>query len=463
MLGGLLVVGWIYLVVLFSRRHLGIDAELREAIAAGHPHAGDELSVSFEFFPPADDKGEARLWDTVEKLSPLRPEWYSVTYGAGGSTQERTDRIVRRILQETERIKSLGDELRDQITKAFEEIRTALADGARDWLGENQSATLERINEETPESMRKRALIDALPENVRVSMATELRDNHFSTHLDGNLTDPNFEIIAQFGFSATAENALSDILDQVLDRAVVANRDLPRIQTDRGVYLRRLQGDKLLIEGLSFSLPPGGIVGVIGPNGAGKTTLLRMITGEEQPDAGTVEIGDTVDVAYVDQSRDALDGEKTVWEEISGGHDHLEVGNWQVASRAYCGRFNFKGPDQQKKLKDLSGGERNRVHLAKLLKSGGNLLLLDEPTNDLDVETLRALEQALLDFPGSAVVVSHDRWFLDRISTHTLAFEETGEVFFFEGSYSEYEQDRKRRLGSDADQPHRPRFKRLDR
>ncbi|MDZ7829878.1 MAG: energy-dependent translational throttle protein EttA [Halofilum sp. (in: g-proteobacteria)] len=221
--------------------------------------------------------------------------------------------------------------------------------------------------------------------------------------------------------------------------------------------------DRELYQGLSFRVPKGGLVGVIGPNGAGKTTLLRMITGEETPDGGTITIGDTVDVAYVDQSRDTLDGEKTVWQEISDGHDYIEVGNWQVASRAYVGRFNFKGPDQQKKLKDCSGGERNRVHLAKLLKSGGNLLLLDEPTNDLDVETLRALEQALLDFPGSAVVISHDRWFLDRISTHTLAFEETGEVFFFEGSYSDYEEDRKRRLGSDAEQPHRPKFKRLDR
>jgi len=221
--------------------------------------------------------------------------------------------------------------------------------------------------------------------------------------------------------------------------------------------------DRELYQGLSFSLPKGGLIGVIGPNGAGKTTLLRLITGEIEPATGTIELGETVDVAYVDQSRDSLDGEKTVWEEISDGHDYIEVGNWQVASRAYCGRFNFKGPDQQKKVRDLSGGERNRVHLAKLLKSGGNLLLLDEPTNDLDVETLRALEQALLDFPGSAVVISHDRWFLDRVSTHTLAFEESGEVLFFEGSYSEYEEDRKRRLGAQADQPHRPKYKRLDR
>ncbi|HSH43261.1 MAG TPA: energy-dependent translational throttle protein EttA [Arenicellales bacterium] len=221
--------------------------------------------------------------------------------------------------------------------------------------------------------------------------------------------------------------------------------------------------DRELYQGLSFMLPKGALLGVIGPNGAGKTTLLRMITGEEPPDQGSIALGDTVDVAYVDQSRDTLDGSKTVWEEISGGHDYIEVGNWQVASRAYVGRFNFKGPDQQKRVADLSGGERNRVHLAKLLKSGGNLLLLDEPTNDLDVETLRALEQALLDFPGSAVVISHDRWFLDRISTHTLAFEEDGTVNFFEGAYSDYEADRLKRLGEEGRQPHRPKYKRLDR
>ncbi|HKJ70545.1 MAG TPA: energy-dependent translational throttle protein EttA [Gammaproteobacteria bacterium] len=219
--------------------------------------------------------------------------------------------------------------------------------------------------------------------------------------------------------------------------------------------------DRELYQGLSFLIPSGAIVGVIGPNGAGKTTLLRMITGEESPDGGTIELGDTVDLAYVDQSRDSLDGDKTVWEEISGGADHLQVGNWEVNSRAYVSRFNFSGQDQQKRVGELSGGERNRVHLAKLLQKGGNVLLLDEPTNDLDVETLRALEQALLDFPGSAVVVSHDRWFLDRVSTHTMAFEEDGQVVFMEGSYSEYEADRKRRLGDT--QPHRPKYKRLDR
>jgi len=221
--------------------------------------------------------------------------------------------------------------------------------------------------------------------------------------------------------------------------------------------------DRELYQGLSFLLPKGALLGVIGPNGAGKTTLLRMITGEEPPDQGSITLGDTVQVAYVDQSRDSLDGSKTVWEEISGGHDYIEVGNWQVGSRAYVGRFNFKGSDQQERVADLSGGERNRVHLAKLLKSGGNLLLLDEPTNDLDVETLRALEQALLDFPGSAVVISHDRWFLDRISSHTLAFEEDGSVNFFEGAYSDYEADRLKRLGEEGRQPHRPKYKRLDR
>lgn len=221
-------------------------------------------------------------------------------------------------------------------------------------------------------------------------------------------------------------------------------------------------GDRLLYENLSFSLPRGGIVGVIGPNGVGKSTLFRMIVGQETPDQGTIRIGDTVEVAYVDQSRDALTDEKTVWEEISNGQDIIQVGNYQMPSRAYVGRFNFKGSDQQKRMKDLSGGERNRVHLAKLLKSGGNLLLLDEPTNDLDVETLRALEEALLDFPGSAVVISHDRWFLDRIATHMLAFEEDGNVVFFEGNYQDYEDDRKKRLGAEADQPHRIKYRKID-
>ncbi len=225
--------------------------------------------------------------------------------------------------------------------------------------------------------------------------------------------------------------------------------------------IRKGFGDRLLIDDLSFSLPPGGIVGIIGPNGAGKTTLFRMMAGVEQPDAGTIRIGETVQISYVDQSRDSLDDNKTVWEEISDGLDLITVGNYTNPSRAYCGRFNFKGSDQQKRIGDLSGGERNRVHLAKLLKSGGNVLLLDEPTNDLDVETLRALEEALLDFPGCAVVISHDRWFLDRIATHMLAFEGDSKVVWFEGNYADYEADRHRRLGTDADTPHRIKYRKL--
>jgi len=221
-------------------------------------------------------------------------------------------------------------------------------------------------------------------------------------------------------------------------------------------------GDRLLYEGLSFSIPRGGILGIIGPNGVGKSTLFRMIVGQEKPDTGDIRIGETVQVAYVDQSRDHLADQKSVWEEISNGQDIIQVGSYQMPSRAYVGRFNFKGSDQQKLMKELSGGERNRVHLAKLLQSGGNLLLLDEPTNDLDVETLRALEEALLDFPGSAVVISHDRWFLDRIATHILAFEDDGNVAFFDGNYTEYEVDRHKRLGSDADTPHRPKYRRLE-
>jgi ATP-binding cassette ChvD family protein len=220
-------------------------------------------------------------------------------------------------------------------------------------------------------------------------------------------------------------------------------------------------GDQVLYDDLNFFLPPGGIVGVIGPNGAGKTTLFKMITGEEKPDAGELRVGETVKLAYVDQSRDALDAKKSVWEEISDGQDIIQVGTYETPSRAYVGRFNFKGQDQQKRIGDLSGGERNRVHLAKLLKSGGNLLLLDEPTNDLDVETLRALEEAVLAFAGCAVVISHDRWFLDRTATHILAFEGNSEVVWFEGNYQEYEADRKRRLGAEADQPHRIKYKRL--
>jgi len=225
--------------------------------------------------------------------------------------------------------------------------------------------------------------------------------------------------------------------------------------------LRKSFGDRLLFDQLSFRLPPGGIVGVIGANGAGKTTLFRMLVGQEQPDSGTLRVGETVKFAYVDQSRDSLDPAKTVWEEISDGLDNIQVGAYATASRGYVGRFNFKGADQQKRVGECSGGERNRVHLAKLLKSGGNVLLLDEPTNDLDVETLRALEEALLDFPGCAVVISHDRWFLDRIATHILAFEGDSQVVWFEGNYADYVADRRKRLGEDADKPHRIRYRPL--
>ena len=220
-------------------------------------------------------------------------------------------------------------------------------------------------------------------------------------------------------------------------------------------------GDKLLIDKLSFSLPPGGIVGIIGPNGAGKTTLFRMLTGVEKADSGEIRLGSTVKLAYVDQSRQTLDDKKSVWAEISGGLDSIKVDNYETPSRAYVGRFNFKGTQQQQLIGELSGGERNRVHLAKVLKSGGNVLLLDEPTNDLDVETLRALEEALVNFPGCAVVISHDRWFLDRIATHILAFEGNSEVIWFEGNYQDYTEDLRRRRGDDANQPHRVKYKRL--
>jgi ATP-binding cassette ChvD family protein len=222
-------------------------------------------------------------------------------------------------------------------------------------------------------------------------------------------------------------------------------------------------GDRLLIEGMSFSLPPGGIIGVIGPNGAGKTTLFRMITGQEKPDSGTIRIGETVKISYVDQSRDILDPGKNIWEVISGGQEQIEMGNLKINSRAYVGRFNFSGTDQQKKVGILSGGERNRVHLARMLREGANVLLLDEPTNDLDVNTLRALEEALENFAGCAVVISHDRWFLDRIATHILAFEDDGKTVWYDGNYSEYEANRKMRLGAAADQPHRIKYRQLTR
>ncbi|MDP3739425.1 MAG: energy-dependent translational throttle protein EttA, partial [Hyphomonadaceae bacterium] len=228
-------------------------------------------------------------------------------------------------------------------------------------------------------------------------------------------------------------------------------------------HLNKAFGDKLLIEDLSFKLPPGGIVGVIGPNGAGKTTLFKMITGREAPDGGTFKVGESVKLGYIDQSRDSLNDKNTVWQELSGGNDIIEVGGIEQPSRAYVGAFNFKGSDQQKKVGQLSGGERNRVHLAKMLKEGSNLLLLDEPTNDLDVETLQALEAALEDFPGCAVIISHDRWFLDRVATHILAFEGDSHVEWFEGNFEAYEADKKRRLGADATEPKRPTFKKFAR
>jgi energy-dependent translational throttle protein EttA len=227
--------------------------------------------------------------------------------------------------------------------------------------------------------------------------------------------------------------------------------------------VKKTYGDNLLFDNLTFTLPPGGIVGVIGPNGAGKTTMFRLLVGQEKPDAGQVIVGDTVDVAYVDQSRDALDPKKTIYEEISDGADTIPMGGIEVSSRAYVGKFNFTGTDQQKRVGELSGGERNRVHLAKLIKRGGNLLLLDEPTNDLDVDTLRHLEDSLLAFPGCAVVISHDRWFLDRIATHILAFEGDSQVTWFEGNFQAYEADRKARLGEDALVPHRIKYRKLTR
>jgi ATP-binding cassette ChvD family protein len=225
--------------------------------------------------------------------------------------------------------------------------------------------------------------------------------------------------------------------------------------------LKKAFGERLLFDDVSFTVPPGSIVGIIGANGMGKSTLFKIMVGQEQPDGGEVKLGETVQLGYVDQSRDDLDGSKTVWEELSDGQDIIRIGNYEVPSRSYCGRFNFKGSDQQKYVKDLSGGERNRLHLAKLLKQGANVLLLDEPTNDLDVETLRALEEALLAFPGSALVISHDRWFLDRIATHILAYEDDGNVVFHEGNFTDYEEDRKKRLGAAADQPHRVKYRKL--
>ena len=261
------------------------------------------------------------------------------------------------------------------------------------------------------------------------------------------------------------EELLKKSTEKVPDIAQIVIPAGPRLGNVvlRAENLRKAYGDKLLFDNLSFNLPAGGIVGVIGPNGAGKTTLMRIITGQEKPDAGTFTVGETVKLGYVDQSRNALNDNNTVWQEISGGNDMLMLGKHEVPSRAYVAQFNFKGGDQQKKVGQLSGGERNRVHMAKMLKSGANVLLLDEPTNDLDVDTLRALEEALMDFPGCAVITSHDRWFLDRLATHILAFEGDSQVVWFEGNYAEYEADRKRRLGIDADQPHRIKYKPIER
>ncbi len=262
---------------------------------------------------------------------------------------------------------------------------------------------------------------------------------------------------------AAYEQMVEEEKQQTLDQAQIVIPAGPRLG-DHVITADKISkgfGDRLLIDDLSFNLPPGGIVGVIGPNGAGKTTLFKMITGSDKPESGTFTVGPTVKLGYVDQSRETLDPNKTVWEELSGGLDIIKLGNREISSRAYCGSFNFKGGDQQKKVGQLSGGERNRVNLAKMLKSGANVLLLDEPTNDLDVDTLRALEEALVDYAGCAVVVSHDRWFLDRIATHMLAFEGDSHVEWFEGNYQDYEADKHRRLGTDADQPHRIKYKPL--
>tara|TARA_B100000989_G_scaffold63706_1_gene44062 strand:- start:1693 stop:3375 length:1683 start_codon:yes stop_codon:yes gene_type:complete len=257
------------------------------------------------------------------------------------------------------------------------------------------------------------------------------------------------------------EDLLNQNQEKVIDTAKIIIPPGPRLGDLVIESLNLVKGftDRLLVDDLSFKLSPGGIVGVIGPNGAGKTTLFRMITGQDNPDSGSINIGDTVKLGYVDQSRDDLNPNSTVWEEISDGLDEIELGKRKMQSRAYCGMFNFRGADQQKKVGQLSGGERNRVHLAKMLKSGANLILLDEPTNDLDIDTLRALEEALLEFAGCAVVISHDRWFLDKIATHILAFEGDSNIEWFEGNYQAYEEDRRRRLGSDADQPHRIKYK----
>ncbi len=314
------------------------------------------------------------------------------------------------------------------------------------WEG-NYSSWLEQkekrlAQEEKQESARRKA------------MATELewvRSNAKGRHAKGKARLNRFAELASQEFQKRSET--KDLYippgPRLGDKVVEFND------------VSKAYGDNLLYDNLSFRLPPGGIVGIVGPNGAGKTTLFRLMTGQEKPDRGDIQIGETVKIAYVDQSRDSLTANNTVWQEVSDGLDIIQIGNYQTPSRSYVGRFNFKGTDQQKRVGDLSGGERNRLHLAKLLRSGGNVLLLDEPTNDLDVETLRALEEAILDFPGCVVVTSHDRWFLDRIATHILAFEGNSEVVWFEGNYADYAEDYKRRKGQDADQPQRIKYRKI--
>jgi sulfate-transporting ATPase len=307
------------------------------------------------------------------------------------------------------------------------------------WLEQKQA----RLAQEEKADVARRKTIEQELEWVRMNASSRLKKNKARlARYDALLAEDRNVKLDQVQIHIPAGPRLGDVV----------------LEADE---LRKGFGDRLLIEDLSFSLPRAGIVGVIGPNGAGKTTLFRMITGEEAPDDGALRLGDTVEPAYVDQSRDALAADKTVWEEISGGEDKLKVGEQWVNSRAYVAGFNFKGSDQQKKVGKLSGGERNRLHLAKLLRTGGNLLLLDEPTNDLDVDTLRALEEALLSFAGCAVVISHDRWFLDRIATHVLAFEGDSQVTWFEGNFEAYEEHRHERLGAEADRPHRITYKRL--
>ncbi len=307
------------------------------------------------------------------------------------------------------------------------------------WLEQKQARLAQ---EEKQESARQRTLAREL-EWVRMSASSRLTKNKARLRrYDELLAEDRNAKVDKVEIHIPAGQRLGDLVVEA-----------------EGVS--KAYGDRLLIDDLSFSLPPAGIVGVIGGNGAGKTTLLRMITGEEQPDSGTLRVGETVELSYVDQSRDALDGDKTVWEEVSGGDEKIAVGGQEMNSRAYVSSFNFKGSDQQKKVAKLSGGERNRLHMAKLLRTAGNLLLLDEPSNDLDVDTLRALEEALESFPGCAVIVSHDRWFLDRIATHVLAFEGDSQVRFFEGNFEAYEAWRREQLGEEADRPHRMTYKRL--